>query len=334
MEKIKTGSRLHLGLIDMNGELGRVDGGIGIALENPGFEMGFEKRDEIRISYLGKSVPSHIRSAPQGCRDPAASLQVRVLQEEAQKMAEKVCPELNVGGIGIDIGKAIPEHVGFGSRTQLYLAIAAGICRVYGIEKNTEELGRIVGRGGTSGIGVAAFEKGGIIVDGGHPSEKGFSPSRFSEEGPAPVLARYDFPWWMVCAWPEREGVHGEREKSIFEEQCPIPAEEVGQVSRIILMKMLPALVEGDISGFGDGVNMLQETGFKKREISLQGDDVRGLLAFLKENSSGAGMSSFGPVCFGLCESEKEALELEKKVRGKFDFKTVTTKASKGAKWL
>lgn len=303
METIRTPSRLHLALIDMGGGLGRVDGGIGIALDEPGFRVTFEKADSVICSGPGKEV------------------------------AERVCEELKVPGIRIGIQDAIPEHVGFGSKTQLNLAIAAGICRAYDIYKPVVDLAKLVGRGGTSGIGVAAFEKGGFIIDGGHSSEKGFAPSSFSDASPPPILARYDFPWSIVCAWPEAKGAHGKVEKSVFDEHCPIPANEVGEVSRIILMKMLPALVEKNVSEFGESVNLLQKTGFKKIEVGLK-PEINKLLGFMQENSAGGGMSSFGPVCYAICERELDAMNLEKEIKKEFGCNTLVTRANNGgAKW-
>ena len=37
--RIRTTSRLSFGLIDMNGEIGRIEGGLGLALENPCVEI-------------------------------------------------------------------------------------------------------------------------------------------------------------------------------------------------------------------------------------------------------------------------------------------------------
>ena len=303
MNTIRTPSRLHLSLIDMNGRLGRVDGGIGIALEGPCFEIGFERAGSVK--------------------------------GDAKEITESVCSRLGVAGVEIKIKKRIPEHVGFGSRTQLSLAIAAGVCKVYGITKNVTELAELVKRGGTSGIGVAAFERGGFILDGGHHSKKGFSPSRFSNASPPPVLARYDFPWWIVCAWPEEKGAHGVAEMDIFRRYCPIPVGEVEKTSRLILMRILPAVVENDIGAFGEGVNMLQEIGFKKIEVGLKKEQIGALLGVLQKNSAGGGMSSFGPVCFGICETQSEAKSLESKIKGEFEVNTIVTEANnKGARWL
>jgi len=290
----------------MHGGLGRVDGGIGIGLEEPCFEMGFEKSDI-----------------------------VKGVEGDAKKLAEKVCRELDFPGIEIKIRRAIPDHIGFGSKTQLYLAIASGVCRAYNVKKQSDSIARMVGRGGTSGIGVAVFDRGGFVLDGGHPAKKGFVPSRGSNSPPAPILMRYDFPWWFVCAWPDKKGAHGEAELKIFERNCPIPSAEAAKTARIVLMKILPAMAESDIKAFGEGVNMLQESGFKRIEVDLQRKEIGGLLAFLQKESAGGGMSSFGPVCFGICETEAEAKSLEKKVKSGFNVNTIVTKANnRGARWL
>jgi beta-ribofuranosylaminobenzene 5'-phosphate synthase len=317
MIKLKTPSRLHLSLIDMNGELGRVDGSVGIALEEPGYVMGFRKPEKRDYSSDGIGKPL-IRA-----------------EGAAKGIAESICSILSVEGIDINIEKMIPEHVGFGSKTQLALGVAAGICKAYDIHKPVADMARMVGRGGTSGIGVASFEQGGFIVDGGHPAEKGFLPSGFSESPPPPVLFRCEFPWWVVCAWPEAKGAHGEAELIAFRKNCPISGEEAGKAARITLMKMMPSIIEKDLEGFGQALNMLQETGFKKIELGMQGRDVHNLLAFLRENSAGAGMSSFGPLCFGICETALDAKCLEEEVKSKFNVNTLRTKADNtGAKWL
>jgi beta-ribofuranosylaminobenzene 5'-phosphate synthase len=49
MLKIKTPSRIHMTLIDMNGSLGRVDGGIGITLEEPNIVITAKKSDSVEV---------------------------------------------------------------------------------------------------------------------------------------------------------------------------------------------------------------------------------------------------------------------------------------------
>ena len=97
-----------------------------------------------------------------------------------RKAAEALLPEGK--GVKIYVEDLIPAHVGFGSGTQAALATAAAVNELYGLGKSVRELAFAVKRGGTSGIGVTAFEKGGFIVDGGHRfKDKGaFMPSAAS----------------------------------------------------------------------------------------------------------------------------------------------------------
>ena len=52
MIKITTPCRIHITLIDMNGELGRVDGGAGLTLSSPNVKITAEEADNIRIEGL------------------------------------------------------------------------------------------------------------------------------------------------------------------------------------------------------------------------------------------------------------------------------------------
>ena len=219
MIKITTPCRLHITLIDMNGELGRVDGGAGLTLSSPNVKITAEEADKVRIDGL------------QGFAD------------RMKKAAEVLLPEGK--GIRINVQELYPAHVGFGSGTQSSLAAAAAVNELYGLGKNVRELALAVKRGGTSGIGVTAFEKGGFIVDGGHrfKDKGGFMPSAASRVPPGPVLFREDFPEWdMVVAIPNEKGMHDQEEIDIFKKFCPLPIEEVREIAHVVLMKTMPAV--------------------------------------------------------------------------------------------
>ena len=51
MKKIISPSRIHLGLIDLNGSIGRVDGGIGITLNHPNFIIEGKESSDIEIEF-------------------------------------------------------------------------------------------------------------------------------------------------------------------------------------------------------------------------------------------------------------------------------------------
>jgi beta-ribofuranosylaminobenzene 5'-phosphate synthase len=275
-----------MALIDLNASIGRMDGGLGLALEYPRLRLSCERSDEIRVEGPGaERIASAVR---------------RVLGQLSR-----------AGGAEIRVMESYPSHVGLGSGTQLALAAGCAVGRLYGADLGPREIAELVGRGGTSGIGVAAFERGGFILDGGHSLKvkKSFLPSSASRAPPPPVLMRHDFPDWEIAlVFPRRGATYaGAREVDIFKRYCPIPLEEVRRLSHLILMKLLPALVEGDVEAFGEGVNALQGLGFKKIELRLQHPRVRRLLYMAQDCSYGAGMSSFGPVIYCLPE-DREAL--------------------------
>lgn len=288
MLEIITPSRLHISLIDLNAGLGRMDGGLGVALEKPRVKLRAEKSNGITVE------------GP--------------LSKRCTLAAEKVIRHLGMeGGVKITVIEAPPQHVGLGSGTQIALAAGSAIARLYGAELEARDIARTVGRGGTSGIGVAAFEAGGFILDGGHSLKvkKDFMPSSASKAPPPPVTARHDFPDWKVALIMPREGARfaGAREVDVFKKYCPIPLQDVQELSHVILMRLLPALVEEDVEAFGEGINMIQKVGFKKIELQLQNSKVRKLLSIAQRYSYGAGISSFGPTIYCLPMDEDELLE-------------------------
>jgi len=317
---IITPSRVHLALIDLNGGLGRVDGGIGLSLSRPFFRIAAQRAHETEIAGPDESV------------------------QRAREVLGLLREKCAVGHARIEIEEGIPAHVGLGSGTQLSLAIAQAMCKLYGIDLSHREMALTVERGGTSGIGVAAFSQGGFIVDGGHK----FSAKAFSQAGmpvppddagrtlvppddagrtpalplsgrdektaflpssasrgiePPPVIARYDFPDWdVLIAIPNCRHISGEEEINLFQTLCPLPLNDVQALSHIILMKLLPAIVQQDLETFGQAVDQIQDIAWKKVEVERQDPIVRQVMAFLRDNRGhGVGLSSWGPAifCFG-----------------------------------
>jgi beta-ribofuranosylaminobenzene 5'-phosphate synthase len=290
-------SRIHLGLIDMNGSSGRVDGGVGIALKDPEIMIEAKRSDGIKIHGGDDDCRSAVRNAAE-------------MMHRAMGIPE---------GIEITLRQTYPRHIGLGSGTQLALATASAIAELHGQHLPAGTLSRIVGRGGTSGIGTAAFAHGGFILDGGHTfgthgEKTQFSPSSASRGlRPAPVTVHHPFPeeWRILLAVPHLPpGANAAAEADIFRQHCPVPIEEVRTLSHEILMRMLPALVEQDIEGFGTAINRLQGLGFKRIELSLQPPAVHDLLEAMRDaGAAGAGMSSFGPALYAIGDVGMRAVE-------------------------
>ncbi len=294
---VNTPSRIHVSLIDMHGGAGRVDGGIGITLDEPGIALEVQQSPAIRVS---------------GC-DPATG-------ERLSAIASEVLTKIHAGAaVSIHVRSLYPAHTGLGSGSQLAIATARAICELYGKKVPVTELAQLAGRGGTSGIGTAAFEHGGFIIDGGHRFGPGgdktdFRPSSASRGiRPPPVIARHDFPtdWKILLATPDLPaGASGGAETDIFRQHCPVPLNEVQALCHEVLMRMLPGIVEHDLDLFGSSIDAVQSLGFKKVELDLQPPEVAGLLAVMrKAGAAGAGMSSFGPTVYAVCDTGAMAIE-------------------------
>lgn len=279
---IQTPARLHFGLLDLNGGLGRIDGGIGLALEEPRTVITAERGAGVEVSCpMDREFEARLRAA-----------------------ADAVCESYSLPGASVRVLARAKPHSGLGSASQTLVGAGIAICALYGRKGIASEIGALVGRGGTSGIGVGAIESGGFLLDGGHRfrrgqgSKEGFSPSSASVGvPPAPVLARYNFPDWdVLIVVPRGEGASGERERDLFVEACPIAARDVEKMARILLVQMLPALVEADLPAFGAAMEAYQSYGFKRFELLTQGPLIAECIEFLRLNGGvGVGMSSWGP---------------------------------------
>ena len=84
----------------MNGELGRVDGSLGVSIDKPNIELTAWRSDEVRA--YGKETSK-----------VEALIRHFLSRTNSQEM------------VSMNVEKVIPAHVGFGSETQLNLAVAA-----------------------------------------------------------------------------------------------------------------------------------------------------------------------------------------------------------------
>ncbi|HPJ30459.1 MAG TPA: beta-ribofuranosylaminobenzene 5'-phosphate synthase [Methanothrix sp.] len=290
---VQTPSRIHITLTDLAGDLGRVDGGVGVALDEPSILVEAEKSEGLTI--IGQNA------------------------DRARAAAAAAMDRFELGGAKITVRSSYRQHVGLGGGTQLAMAVGKALCELYGQSPSSREIAAAVGRGGTSGIGVAAFERGGFIVDGGHSFGPGkektdFRPSSASSGvAPPPVIMRAEIPreWRFVLAMPNLpKGAHGRKEVDVFGTFCPVPKVEVAELCRLIMVGMMPSVMEGDLESFGKALNRVQELGFKKVEVGLQHPLVRGLMEEMRAaGAAGAGLSSFGPTVYAVADSGTGEIE-------------------------
>jgi beta-ribofuranosylaminobenzene 5'-phosphate synthase len=306
MIEVRTSARLHLGLLDNNGEQGRLYGSIGLAVNHPHLILIAEKADSLQIEGLET--------------DRVATYARRFVHRYG-------LPE----GAHLNLLTSIPTHVGLGSGTQLALAVGTALARLAGLQLSVAEIALAVGRGVHSGIGIATFQNGGFVLDGGHRIVSDLSGSsamsgqtRRTEEGRIPpLLFKHRVPpnWHFVTVIPETGlGFSGEKESGAFLKLPVAPSGLVAKISWVLLMKMLPALVESDIANFGQALTSIQCM-VGDCFASAQGGRfaaplLEKLVGFLLDRgAAGAGQSSWGPTIYGLVEGRKQARQLEKEVR-------------------
>lgn len=287
---IKTPARLHLGLIDLNGDLGRMFGGLGVAINNPNTII--HAQTSSGLSVTGKETKL------------ATVCVNRFFQTYPVK-----------SNVHLHIEQAIPAHTGLGSGTQFALAIATALAKITGIQASISELSLAMGRAQRTGIGTAIFQSGGFIVDGGKKTTN-------NPVGIPPVIYHKSFPcdWRFIIVLPNvQKGLYSDAEKTAFNILPPMKAEEVAKICRLTLLKLLPAIEEKDIKSFGEALTSIQiVTGNYFAHIqggTYSNPIVADTLAFFKTlGVYGFGQSSWGPAVYGIVK-QTETKELLKKVK-------------------
>jgi beta-RFAP synthase len=286
---VEAGARLHFGVLDLRGSLGRWFGGIGAATSAPTLLLSAARADTLETEG-----DDSVRAA-----------------EFARRFRE----HYNIRrGAHLRVHRALPPHAGLGSGTQLALAVGRALAELYEISIDAPGLARAVGRARRSAIGTWTFDKGGLVVEGGRPRDG-------NECGP--LIARLAFPhdWRCVIAVPDAEqGLSGTMEEEAFA-QLPAPPEaEVERVAHVVLMALLPALADADLPAFGSALSHIQEvTG--RWFAAVQGSTFapgisEELVRRMKEwGASGVGQSSWGPTVYGIVRGEAAAKTLADNVR-------------------
>jgi beta-RFAP synthase len=305
-----------MGFFDLNGNLGRRFGSIGVCLQAP------------ETSLLAT---------------PATSISVQgPVSERATKIAEQLMQSMALdGGVHIQIAEAIPEHSGLGSGTQLAVAIGMAISRLYGLNLTVKDIAVLTQRGMRSGIGLGTFLHGGLIVDGGRALNSKLLNSEALDSKVPPVIAHTDFPedWPILLVFDHsHQGVHGAQEIAAFKELPEFPAESSAILCRHVLMQALPAIAERDLKSFGKAIQALQALTGDYFAPAQGGTRYTSLLVakvLSKLQQSGVdcfGQSSWGPTGFAVFENQAQAETLLQQLRAKFsqepNLEFVLTKAN------
>ena len=287
---LRAPGRLHLGFLDPSGSLGRRFGSVGLVID--GFETEFE---------LSAAPSDQVIAVT-----PAAEAEVARVKAQLQRLRELSACQ---APLRVRITQVLPAHAGFGSGTQLALALGRAFVQWHGLDVSTARLAHWLGRGARSGIGIAGFDHGGLLVDGG-PAADGT---------PAPMLARVSLPdaWRVVVVQHEaHRGLSGSDEKNAMATLAPLPQALAADLCHQVLMRVLAGAASDDFPAFAAGINRIQQV-LGAHFAPAQGGSaytspaVAALIGWLADSASdhpaALGQSSWGPTGFAIVPSLRAA---------------------------
>ncbi len=292
--EITSPARLHFGLLSFGDPTRRRFGGAGVMLDQP----------VLRVSFTPASAWVFIGREQSRVRELAERIIMRL-----SSLGQPLQPQL------IDVRETPRGHVGFGSGTQLGLAIAAGILRSQELPiEGLEQLMLLAGRGLRSSVGSYGFLHGGLIVEAG----------KFLGETLAPLIAQLTLPaaWRVLLVIPRaNQGLSGGPEKEAFAKLPPVPAATSDRLAAELSLEMIPAARTADFARFAASVNRYGELAGSCfatiQHGSYANERVAAIVRTLNEHGAyGVGQSSWGPLVFAWAESSCSAEDLAERVQG------------------
>lgn len=286
MARVITGARLHFGFQNLSLAHGRLYGGVGAMIDRPRVELVADPADHVRCEH-----------------------------DTVRGYAERVVELLGVPGAALTVESALPRHVGLGSGTQLALATLVAVARCYDRSPRIRDRAPDLGRGGRSGVGVAGFEAGGLVVDAGHPTEAFTTERPADGEWTVPaVVVRHDLPdaWRFVVALPDAPAGPSDEEeddsmRAVVERADPTVADEI---AGLLARRLLPAVAEARLDAVGRAVaefGRLNGAWYADEQGGVFRPPAGSVVAELTASPAivGAGQSSWGPAVYGLTDAER-----------------------------
>ena len=185
--RVEAPARLHLGFLDPSASLGRHFASLGLVIDGLGTVVDVLPSSMNEVSLDGPA-------------DEAVASRLRWQLARLQGETGAGHP------VRVVLRRAPLAHCGLGSGTQLALALGRAFARSHGIALDSRQIAQMLGRGERSGIGIAGFDHGGLLLDGGPGAGR----------QPAPLLARATFPeaWRVVLVLDQAmHGLHGSEER-------------------------------------------------------------------------------------------------------------------------
>ena len=298
MVRVSAGARLHFGFCNLSLSHERLYGALGLALAEPRVVVEAVPADAVSVAM-----------------ESGASPEVDAVRADVREYATVAADLLDVAGASVTVHAALPRHAGLGSGTQLAAATLTAVARAHDREPRVRERAPGLGRGGRSGVGVAAFESGGFVLDAGHPT------ARFTTDRPPdgewtvpPVAARHRVPadWRFLLVRPAAEpGRSGDAEDAAMRAAVERADSEIAdRIAGIVTRRVLPAAATGRAEAFGAAVaavGRLNGAWYADEQGGVYRPPVGDVVASLSSSTAvfGTGQSSWGPTVYGVTDADR-----------------------------
>ncbi|TWU37681.1 homoserine kinase [Novipirellula aureliae] len=280
--RVTTGSRLHLGLLDTVEPFG----GVGLMIDQPVTEVTAVRTSQ----YQRPNVASHrINAIAENFRTVAGQTELPPCQ--------------------IHVHHQPKPHCGLGSGTQLSLAVAEAMCRLFDVDLSAEQIALTVARRGKrSAVGIHGYFNGGLVLEG--------TSNRVNNASINPIIDRTAIPAsWCVGLFQESSSpcfVSGQLEQTHFDKLKPASKASQAKLRETATKQLFPAARASDFGRFAEAVEAYNHaSGMLFSSVqggAYNGPSITRLVDKLKQNgATGVGQSSWGPTVFAWFPSRQEA---------------------------
>ena len=143
MVRIRAPAHLHTGNPDLSGDMGRLYGTVGFAIERPFLE--------IEVTPAEKDSSN---------------------DEDAMRFLKRFRESYDFPPVEVIVKSHIPKWVGVGFHTTLALSLGKAVSELYNLNLSLEEIALAMRRGLVTALGFYAVKVGGFIYEGGFPVDR------------------------------------------------------------------------------------------------------------------------------------------------------------------
>mgnify|MGYP001088367462 CR=1 FL=1 len=256
--------------------------------------------------------------------EEAEGLEVEGLEtDEVRTYAQRALEAFKLKGAKVTVKATPPRHSGFGSTTQLCLAVGRAVTKAHGLNVPLLELVKALKR--TSTGGIYPFQFGGFVVAGGFPVKPGEQIWVREEPLIPPLIFRSHFPedWRFVLVRPlvAPKSPDKEAEEAAFSalRERKAPVELIHKGYFILAAKLLPALLERNAEAFGKALTELQVTVgriYQPVQEQIFNPASQWLIPILNRSGAlGIGQSSWGPTVYAFTDTPEAAQKITEKIK-------------------